>query len=58
MGRHPIAEEKRRVLIGASIEKKIVQDLGLLNCKEIAENAVKKEYLKSVKNGAYTSNNN
>lgn len=51
MGRHPIPKEKKRILIGASIERQIVDDLGLLNCKEIAENAVNKEYSKIKKNG-------
>lgn len=50
MGRHKLPLEKKRVLIGASIEQKIVSDLGLINCKEIAENAVNKEYLKFKKN--------
>jgi hypothetical protein len=50
MGRHPLPKEKKRVLIGASIEQQIVDNLGLLNCKEIAENAVIKEYLKLKKN--------
>jgi hypothetical protein len=50
MGRHPIAKEKKRVLIGASVEKQITEELGLLVCKEIAENAVNKQYLKSKKN--------
>mgnify|MGYP003589727104 CR=1 FL=1 len=46
MGRHPIPKEKKRVLIGASIEQRIVDEIGLLECKEIAENAVNKEYYK------------
>lgn len=46
MGRHPIPKEKIRKLIGASVETQIVEELGLLKCKEIAENAVNKEYLK------------
>jgi hypothetical protein len=50
MGRHPLPKEKKRVLIGASIEQQIVDNLGLLNCKEIAEKAVIKEYLKLKKN--------
>ena len=50
MGRHPIAKEKKRVLIGASIEQRRVDEIGLLECKEIAENAVNKEYEKRLKN--------
>ena len=46
MGRHPIPKEKKRILIGASIEQRIVDEIGLLECKEIAENAVNKEYCK------------
>lgn len=49
MGRHPIPKEKKRVLIGASIEKRIVDELGLLECKEIAENAVNKFHDKKSK---------
>lgn len=46
MGRHPIKEEDRRVLIGASVPKKIVDKLGLLFCKEIAEKSVIKKFNK------------
>ena len=49
MGRHPIPKEKKRVLIGASISSTIlcsIDEIGLLVCKEIAENAVNKEYYK------------
>lgn len=49
MGRHPIQKEKKRVLIGASVEQRIVDELGLLECKEIAEKAVNKEYVKKSK---------
>ncbi len=51
MGRHKIAEEKKRVLFGASAEKQIVEFLGVLVCKEIAEKAVIKHYEKNNKNG-------
>lgn len=44
MGRHKLSPEKKRVLIGASIEKKIVDAIGLLQCKEIAEVAVNNKY--------------
>lgn len=50
MGRHPIPKEKKRVLIGASIEQRIVDEIGQLQCKEIAENAVNTEYRKRLKN--------
>lgn len=49
MGRHPIPAEKKKTLIGASVEKQIVDELGLLNCKEIAEKAVNREYKKRKK---------
>lgn len=49
MGRHPIPKEKKRVLIGASIEQRIVDELGLLECKEIAEKAVNKFHDKKSK---------
>ncbi len=57
MGRHPIAKEKKRELIGASVEKRIVDELGLLVCKEIAENAVIKEYYKKGISGIYKITN-
>ena len=49
MGRHPISKEKKRILIGASIEQRIVDKIGLLECKEIAENAVIKFHEKQIK---------
>ncbi len=49
MGRHKLSPEKKRVLIGASIEKRIVDAIGLLQCKEIAEVAVNNKYRKTLK---------
>lgn len=57
MGRHPIAKEKKRVLIGASIEQRMIDEIGLLECKEIAENAVIKEYYKKGVSGIYKITN-
>jgi hypothetical protein len=50
MGRHPVSKEKKKILIGASVEKQIVDELGILICKQIAENAVNKQFLKNCKN--------
>lgn len=49
MGRHRLPKEKLKALIGASVEQQIIDEMGLLNCKEIAENAVIKEYRKRIK---------
>jgi len=44
MGRHSIPDENRKALIGASIEKRMIEKIGLLNCKRIAEEAVIKHF--------------
>jgi len=57
MGRHPLPKEKKKVLIGASIEKKIVDEMTILECKRIAEEAVLKEYYKKGISGIYKITN-
>ena len=49
MGRYAIKEEDLRHPIKASVRQKVIDTLGLLECKEIAENAVNKEYEKRLK---------
>jgi len=50
MGRYGIEESEKRKSIPASVKNKVIEELGLLNCKAIAENAVNKEYEKRLKN--------
>ena len=50
MGRYSIEEQEKKKPFAASVKKKIIDSLGLLTCKEIAENAVNKEYEKHLKN--------
>ena len=50
MGRYSIEEQEKKKPFAASVKKKIIDSLGLLTCKEIAENAVNKEYEKRLKN--------
>jgi predicted GIY-YIG superfamily endonuclease len=57
MGRYKLPKEKKKVLIGASIEKGIVEELTLLECKRIAEEAVLKEYYKKGISGIYKITN-
>lgn len=49
MGRYSIDEQEKKKPFAASVKKKVIDKLGLLVCKEIAENAVNKEYEKQLK---------
>lgn len=49
MGRYSIEEQERRKPFAASVKQKIIDRLGLLKCKQIAEDAVNKEYEKLLK---------
>jgi len=44
MGRHTLPPENKKALIGASIEQRMIDKIGLLNCKKIAEEAVIKHF--------------
>lgn len=50
MGRYSIDEKEKKKPFAASVKQKIIDSLGLLKCKDIAENAVNKEYEKYLKN--------
>lgn len=50
MARYSIEESEKRKPFAATVKQKVIDEIGQLQCKEIAENAVNKEYEKRLKN--------
>lgn len=49
MGRYSIEEQEKKKSFGASAKQEVIDMIGKRKCKDIAENAVNKEYEKLLK---------